>query len=107
MSETSNVLRPTVSSVIAALFSPDERTTIAEIIVEECNAERLHSSSPERLERIQLAILKLSNGEVDRFLAAAELARLDWRDVLVAAGFGNDLNAHLEWADNILGKSAS
>jgi hypothetical protein len=44
-------------------------------------------------------VLKLSKGEVDKFLAAAELAQLDWRDVLVASGFGSDVKAHRKWAD--------
>ena len=49
----------------------------------------------------QLAVLKLSNGELDKFLAAAELAQLDWRVVLVAARFENDLEAHLKWEEEI------
>jgi len=94
-------LRPNVTAAITALFALDERETISEMLIEECNAERLHSSTAEGLERIQLAILKLSNGEVDKFLAAAELAQIDWRDALMAAGFGNDLEAHLSWAKEI------
>ena len=101
MAKPDSHLQPTVTAVITALFDPNERETIANVLIEECNAERLHSSSAEGLERIHLAILKLSNGEVDKFLAAAELAQLDWRDVLMAAEFGNDLKAHLSWAEEI------
>lgn len=43
-----------------------------------------------------------NDGEPDKFLAAVELAQLDWRDVLMAAGFGNDLEAHLRWADELV-----
>jgi len=80
------------------LFTTEENTTVIEILTEECNGARLYTTSEDAIERIQLAVLKLSNGEVDKFLAAAELAQLDWRDVLVAAGFGNDLEAHTKWA---------
>jgi hypothetical protein len=103
MPETDDTLRPTVTAIVASLFAPDEHKTVADLLIEECNAERLHTSSAEGLERIQLAILKLSNGEVDKFLAVAELAQMDWRDVLVAAGFGNDVEAHRKWAETLLG----
>ena len=99
MSDTETPLRPTVTAIIKALFEAKDRETVTEILVEECNAERLYTTSPDAVERIQLAVLKLSNGEVDKFLAAAELAQLDWRDVLFASGFGRDLKAHLKWAD--------
>ena len=101
MEKFDSQLRSTVTSVITALFTPDEREIISEMLIEECNVERLHSSTAEGLERIQLAILKLSNGEVDKFLAAAELAQLDWRDVLMAAGFGNDLESHSSWVKEV------
>ena len=99
MSDTDTQLRPTVIASIKSLFEPEDRETVTEILVEESNAERLYTTSADAVERIQLAVLKLSNGEVDKFLAAAELAQLDWRDVLVASGFDSDLKAHLKWAD--------
>ena len=40
-------------------------------------------------ERIFLAIIKLSEGNLVKFQKAFDLAKEDWRDVLVAAGFGN------------------
>lgn len=98
MSNTDSPLRPTVIAVVNALFKAKERKTVTEILVEECNAERLYTTSADAVERIQLAVLKLSNGKADKFLTAVELAQLDWRDVLVASGFGSDLKAHLKWA---------
>ena len=96
MPEKIPTLHSTVTDAIAALFAPVDQETIIEMMIEECNAERVHTSSEDSLERIQLAVLKLSNGEVNKFLAAAELAQLDWRDVLMAAGFGEDVKAHLK-----------
>ena len=98
MSETDSSLRPLVTAAITALFAPGDRETVTEMLTEECNAERLYTSSKDLVERVQLAVLKSSNGEVDMFLTAAKLAQLDWRDVLMAAGFGNDVEAHLKWA---------
>ena len=98
MSETDSSLRPLVTAAITALFAPEDRETITEVLTEECNAERPYTSSEDLVERVQLAVLKISNGKVDKLLPAAELAQLDWRDALMAAGFGNDLEAHLKWA---------
>jgi hypothetical protein len=103
MSELNFPLRPNVIGVIAIMFTSEERDTITEMLMEECNAKRLYTSSEDTVERIQLAVLKLSNGNAEKFLAAAELAQLDWRDALMAAGFGNDVEAHLNWAEEILG----
>ena len=94
-------LCPSVITAIASLFTPDDRETITKILIEECNTEKIYASSDTGVERIQLAVLKLNNGDTDKFLAAVELAQLDWRDVLVAAGFGNDLEAHLKWIGEI------
>jgi hypothetical protein len=96
-----NSLLPNVIAAIESLFASNERETITKIMIEECNAEKIYASSEAGVERIQLAVLKLSDGDTDKFLAAVELAQIDWRDVLVAAGFGDDTEAHLEWVDKL------
>jgi hypothetical protein len=96
-----NSLLPNVVAAIEKLFTPYEQETITKMLIEECNAEKIYASSEAGVERIQLAVLKLSDGDTDKFLAAVELAQLDWRDVLVAAGFGDDIGAHLEWVDKL------
>lgn len=103
MSGTNFPLRPNVTGIIGIMFSPEDREAVTKMLMEECNAQRLYTTSEDAVERIQLAVLKLSNGDAEKFLAAAELAQLDWRDTLVAAGFGNDVKAHLNWAEEILG----
>jgi hypothetical protein len=52
---------------------------------------------PELLERIRIAVLKLSHGDLNALQRAIDLAQHDWRDVLVAAGFADDINAHESW----------
>jgi len=59
------------------------------------------------MERIRFAALKLSNGNVLKLLKAIDMARRDWRDLLMAADFGNDLNAHEKWAKDVLDKSSN
>jgi hypothetical protein len=49
------------------------------------------------LERIRFAALKVSDGQLERLEEAVRLAQIDWRDLLVAAGFEYDVYAHLDW----------
>ncbi|MEU9301904.1 hypothetical protein [Streptomyces sp. NPDC048269] len=42
-----------------------------------------------RSERIRAAIIVLAEGDIDKFRQAIELAKMDWRDVLVAAGLAD------------------
>src|SRR6476620_5497992 len=60
------------------------------------------STTPEGLERIRFAVLKLSSGSLPQFERALAIANTDWRDVLVAAGFGNSLQAHINWLEEQL-----
>jgi hypothetical protein len=45
-----------------------------------------------RTERIRAAVILFADGDLTRFRAAVELAKADWRDLLVAAGL-----AHWDW----------
>ena len=51
-------------------------------------------ASEAALERLQFAALKLSEGNLDKLDRAVALANRDWRDLLMAAGFGEDVDAH-------------
>jgi hypothetical protein len=53
-------------------------------------------------ERILFAILKLSGGNMAKLEKAISLAKVDWRDLLVASGFADDAQAHYLWlADRV------
>jgi hypothetical protein len=56
------------------------------------------------MERIRFAAIRLSKGNMLELLKAIDVARMDWRDVLVAAGFGLQVGAHETWAKEVLGK---
>lgn len=49
------------------------------------------------LPRIRIAAIKLSRGSISRLAQGIVLAQTDFRDALVAAGFGNDTHAHESW----------
>jgi len=82
------------------LFSGEERALAADLLLHECGDTLPFCDDPDRgalIERIRIAVLKLSNGRLDELEAAAGEAAIDWRDVLVAAEFADDISAHLSW----------
>jgi hypothetical protein len=81
------------------VFPPQLRADAALLLEGECgwNLPFCQSGTPASLERIRFAALKLSNGTIDGLRDAIELAQTDWRDLLVAAGFADDVNAHASW----------
>jgi len=84
---------------IERLFSAGDRAGVVDILVHQCgnNLPFGEASTPTSLERIRFAVLKLSEGDLTKLLSAVHRAQIDWRDVLVWAGFGNDIRAHLAW----------
>lgn len=85
-----------VQQQVRKLFAPDE----AELVISELE----HSSMPsiadgEAPERIHLAVLHLSGGDLRQFDRTLRGGRIDWRDTLVAAGLGN-----ADWPDVLRGR---
>lgn len=74
------------------------------MLVKECgnNLPFLDKLSEYELERFRYAALKLSNGDLKQLRRAIKMANLDWRDLLMAAGFGQDSNAHTEWLPEVV-----
>jgi hypothetical protein len=81
------------------LFSPKLREEARTLLEQECadNLPSCERCSPEDLERIRFAVLKLSRGRLDQLRRQVREAQLDWRDTLMAAGFGYDVDAHRQW----------
>lgn len=90
----------TTSCIERVFADRNARRVASELLRAECaeNVPLWDDNSPEGLDRIRIAALKLSEGNLERLREAVSLAQTDWRDVLVAAGFGNDASAHLHWA---------
>jgi hypothetical protein len=92
-------LSPATVLHIEKLFRPEDRETAESLLRDEC-AENLpfcEKTDPIKSERIRFAVLKLSGGKLDDLLKWIEAAQVDWRDVLMAAGFGQSIDAHGEW----------
>ena len=94
-------LTPAVIQKIEALFPPESREAVGRLIAERCGADLPLSthmrSDPAGFDRIRFAVLKLSGGNLQRLRQEIDGAHIDWRDTLMAAGFGEDIHAHLRW----------
>jgi hypothetical protein len=84
---------------IRAIFPSTEHDEVAELLQSQCgnNLPFLGKETTEGLERFRFAALKLSGGSMDKLRAAVKLANRDWRDLLVAAGFADSVDAHKDW----------
>lgn len=87
------------SDRINLLFGDDEQQEVEDLLKIECgdNIPFCENSDKYGMERIRFAALKLSKGNMEKLVEAIELAQIDWRDLLVAAGFGEDVEAHNKW----------
>lgn len=84
--------------IINVLFLYNDRKQVEELLKMECaeNVFFCENMNPFEMERIRFSVLKLSQGEISKLLDAIELAQTDWRDLFMAAGFG-DLNSYKQW----------
>lgn len=92
-------LSPGTQRRLEALFAGPARQIAAELLRTRCagSLPLWRGTDPRGLERIRFAALKLSNGDLGELRRAVDIANIDWRDVLVAAGFGDDPRAHERW----------
>lgn len=90
-------------AIVRRLFAEAERGQVIDLLALECGANLpfCDRSTGKQLERIRFAALKLSEGDLDKLREAVRIAQSDWRDVLVAAGFGHSLGAHRTWSDSL------
>ena len=84
---------------VSAMFDSQSLGEAVELLQNDCadNLPFFESSSAVDLERVRFAALKLSHGNIEALVEAIALAQTDWRDLLVAAGFAEDVNAHRLW----------
>jgi hypothetical protein len=92
-------LSPATTRRLDALFRDEDRGEATRLLREECaeNIPLWFDPTSSGLDRLRIAAIKLSEGDLAKLRRAVEIAHQDWRDVLVAAGFGNDVTAHERW----------
>jgi len=54
----------------------------------------LEGESPKGLERFRFAVLKIGKCNIEKLKTAIDMAKQDWRDLLVSAKFANSEKDH-------------
>ncbi|WOE76394.1 hypothetical protein [Alterisphingorhabdus coralli] len=92
-------LTPRLAAKLSEVFAASDQQFAHEWLVTECGPnipgghQDLHG-----IERVRAAALKVSDGSLEQLARATALGQIDWRDLLMAAGFGS-LDAHETWLD--------
>lgn len=99
-------LSPRTARLVEKIFSERDIAEATHWLEEECgkNLPFCDSCDEFQMERIRFGAIKLSAGRINKLLQAIDLARMDWRDLLMASDFGYDVAAHEIWAKEILNK---
>ena len=85
--------------LITTLFPIPDGVVIADVLrraVSE-NIPFCDNASPEEMERIRFAILKMTVSSPLNLAVGIQMAQSDWRDLLMNVGFGDDTSRHLDW----------
>lgn len=91
-------LTPRTEALAARLFQPNDQRA-AKLLL---RGEPFHMGSTDyNVERLCFAAMKLSNGSMAELRKAVDLARADYRDLLMHSGFGYDIHAHEAWARGV------
>ena len=100
-------LSPRTKQLVEIFFSSKDISEASQWLEEECgnNLPSCGQQDEYGMERIRFAAIKMSKGNVLKLLKAIDEARMDWRDLLMASDFGYDVNAHENWAKDILRKT--
>ena len=96
------MLKGKTITLINKIFPFDERENIISMLNECGKHLPLIMDENPLAERIIFAAIKVSDGDTEEFNSALELAKIDWRDLLVWAGFEHNVNEHNIWADTAL-----
>jgi hypothetical protein len=92
-------LSPETIRRVDILFPAEARGRVKDLLYQKCgkNLPFLEKMDMFGLERFRFAALKYSDGKFSRLEHAVKLAQTDWRDLLAATDFANDVGAHRNW----------
>lgn len=96
---------PFAAALVRATFDAAWHDDVSSTLDARCGATLplMRDAADPAIDRIRCAVLRLADGDVEALARWIDAARVDWRDVLVAAGFGHDPRAHERWARERLG----
>lgn len=85
-----------IQGKVALLFSAEEREAVIRLLLDLQKDFSEVEEGAFGIERVQSAALRVSHGQLERLRKAIGVGRMDFRDLLSAAGFGS-LHAHERW----------
>lgn len=93
------------TTLIEAFFKDSFRHRIISALVNEVgdNLPFCNRETPERMDRIRFAVIKLIVEDWRNFDYVIREAKTEWRDLLMAAGFGYSADEHNRWYDKVGG----
>ncbi len=100
-------LSPKTETLIAVVFrdqSHDHQRHIAQLLQKEVgqNLPFCDSHTSEGMERLRFAVIRLIAERGLTEAMAIDLAKRDWRDLLMFADFGYDAHAHVGWYYDVI-----
>lgn len=87
-------LSETVEHHLNSIFKATDRQQARILLLQICTSGRESQAA----DRCEIAALKLSMGSIEKLGQAVNLYHTDFRDLLMAAGFGFDTGAHETWS---------
>ena len=100
MNQIDEELSALVIAKVEELFPAPTSNDVIYLLMEECGKSTLYRKMDwsDLSERVQCAVLKLSDGDVGKLKAAIILYKENWKQLLHEANFGSDETAHQVWA---------
>lgn len=95
------MLGPLTNELIQKTCPASHRQAVGDLLSEQCSVSLPGVGIPSEwiglIDRVQLATIRGSSWDIEKLKSNVSLANSDWRDVLMAAGFGENLAAHKLW----------
>jgi len=99
-----NMISDRTIDLVNRFVEENRRGKVLNQLQDYCNYLKENDSVQDEYDcdRLCFAILKLSKGSEDKFKRAMELARQDYRDLLVSAKFANSTTVHNNWYSRVI-----
>lgn len=98
------MLVPRIAALIDAHCPPERAAAVRRLLSDECSLT-LPLVTPESIqliERFQAGVLRTTRWDPEFITPRIRLAQVDWRDLLVAAGFATSVTTHVTWLDGAM-----
>jgi len=89
------------------MYSPEQREEVTRLLGEQCG-HNIPGTRPDwdevAFEQLRFSVLKVSRGDIEALKKAITLAKIDFRDVIIWAGFASSTGEHKKWLPTGIGE---